>query len=80
MNNGERIEILIRALPYSSQIKNIDVSDANMVTFTWRGTDYVYSNVGFIEERSGGLLMGSDKSILIDKLIEQSKILSNVYP
>ncbi len=80
MNNGERIEILIRALPYSNQIKNIDVSDANMVTFTWRGTDYVYSNIDNIQERKGALLCGSSSTLLIEKLIEQSKILSNVYP
>lgn len=71
---GEVIELLIKVLPYSNQIKNIDISKERALYFDWRSGRYkidIGGNGYFQVDRVEGLmLIRDDCSILIKKLIE----------
>lgn len=61
---GKVIELIIKALPYSDQMNDIEIGKDN-VRFDWRGTRYcVNTNLG-VDEVGDGVLIGTDKSMLI---------------
>jgi len=68
------VEIITGALPYPEQIGKWDwTSETDAVRFTWRGNKF---RVGMshlsVEEVGNGVLIGSDISILLEKLIKLS--------
>lgn len=64
------VEIIYRALPYSNQIESLDLSEDGAIRFRWRGNKFRISQHSLLVEEIGdGVLMGSDISILLEKLI-----------
>jgi len=68
---GQAMEILNNSIPYSFQIKNIDLEHDSCIYFTWRSYRYKLEldpcNVMMV---NGGLLEGNDSSILMEHLIK----------
>lgn len=76
MNQGELIELIIASFPFPEQITAIDLSsEISAIRFNWRGTWYRMSNSGSIEEIRAGVLIYSDKAILLDHLCKKTRIL-----
>ena len=67
----EAVELIIKSLPYPNQIHHWSFREEEAIRFTWRSARYRLSLSGMIEEESkpSGFLKGSDKAILIEKLI-----------
>lgn len=72
---GDAITCLIQAIPLPEQIKNIDLSYAPAIYFTWRSYRYkVELQTGSVDMVDGSMLVGNDCSILIRKLLNQELI------
>jgi hypothetical protein len=68
--NAELLETVLKAVPYPHQISDIDVhTDPEVLRFSWRGTRYRVDSGKHCEEVEGGCLVGSDKAILMRRLI-----------
>lgn len=73
------IELLINALPYPNQIKDIDIiSEEDAVRFTWRSSKYRVSNALCTEQAYNECLITSDTAILIRRCLDQSVVLRAV--
>lgn len=75
MTKDQLLELVLRGLPYSNQIKNIDTqSESQAIRFDWRDTRYRVYTVGEygldVEEVGNGVLIGSDRAILMRALLE----------
>lgn len=66
------IELIIIALPYPFQMRDIDIG-ADYVRFTWRGARYHVTERG-VEEVGDGVLIGSDRAILMRALIDSARV------
>lgn len=82
MTKDQLLELILRGLPYSNQIKNIDTqSESQAVRFDWRGARYRVYTVGEygldVEEVGNGVLIGSDKAILMAGLLKIYKTYTN---
>lgn len=70
-SQGKAVEFLINALPYSNQIKDIDLSYDPAVYFTWRSGRYkIELQTGSVDMVEGQMLIGNDASMLIRRLLE----------
>lgn len=69
---GKIIELLLRALPYPDQMKNIAIGTDN-VRFDWRDQRYLVTDSGDVDEVRGGCLVGTDRAILMRKCIDAVK-------
>lgn len=68
--NTKLLEAVISSLPYSNQIKDLDLSsEASAIRFTWRGARYRVSNGLYVEEVRNSSLAGSDIAILMQDLL-----------
>jgi len=67
---GATFEIIIRALPYPEQMRNIEIA-ADYVEFMWRGTRYRITESLRVDEIGDGVLVGSDRAILMQACIER---------
>lgn len=78
-SQAQIIELLINAIPYANQIKDIDLSsEKDAVRFTWRSYRYRVSNTFCTEQVHNECLIGSDTAILIRRCLEQSAVLKSV--
>jgi hypothetical protein len=71
---GKLIELVIRALPYPSQIRDIEIA-ANYVEFSWRGARYRVNEVFGVDEVGDGVLVGTDRAILMRACIDYVRIM-----
>lgn len=78
-SQAQIIELLINAIPYANQVKDIDLSsEAKSVRFTWRGNSFrVDDNLG-VHEVQDGFLSGSDLAILFRQCLNQAMILKSL--
>lgn len=72
------IEVLYKAFPYSNQIKDLKIigptgPDADQyLQFTWRSTTYrITRSTTGVDEVEDGVLISSDKAMLIRELIQK---------
>ena len=75
MSNGQRIENVLTAIPYPDQIRNINPEGKDAIRFEWRGTEYRVSGDCLVEEVGDGVLIGSDKCILLGELIKKTRLI-----
>lgn len=76
MKQGKIIELVIAGIPYPNQIRELDVdTEKAAIRFTWRGSSYRVSDTGHVEEVQKGMLIGSDKAILMSHLLAKTDIL-----
>lgn len=71
--NTETLELVIHALPYSNQIKNINMDgEEEAIRFDWRGNRYRVSTTSFnVEEVGDGVLSSTSAAILMQKLLKE---------
>lgn len=71
------IELLISALPYPDQIKDIDFpSHSGIVRFSWRGFRFSVTGELYVNEVDNeGCLIGSGLAILLRQCLNQSLLL-----
>ena len=70
---GKTIELLLRALPYPEQIRNITIG-AHGVRFDWRNARYRVTEKGGVEQVQQGALTGSDNAILMQRCIALAQV------
>lgn len=70
ITKGEAIQLLYNALPYSNQIKDLDVDPPRAIYFTWRSARYKYEYDWLrVNKVEGCILSGDDCSILLSELL-----------
>lgn len=70
------IELLISALPYPNQIKNIELSHRSTeVRFEWRGHKFSVTESLHVNEIEDSCLVGNDLSILLRQCLNQAEAL-----
>ena len=73
MTRDEAVELVVAALPYPAQIKELDTtSEETALRFTWRGNRFrfSYATSWMVEEVTDCFLAGSDLAILVEALIK----------
>jgi hypothetical protein len=69
------VTVINRALPYSNQIEDWDLSKPNVIRFTWRGSRFRVGNGIYVEECTPtGFLLGSVSAIMLQELLRQNWI------
>jgi hypothetical protein len=74
MNQEQLIELIYRAIPYSNQIRNIDLSEFEVVRFTWRRTRFRVSTTLHVDEVDSPFLRGSNISLLMRTLLQKEQM------
>lgn len=65
-------ELIVKALPYPEQIKNLNTTySADSIRFEWRGNTFKVDTSFYCSELEGELLMGTDKTMLLERLIKK---------
>ena len=78
-SQAQIIELLINAIPYANQIKDIDLSsEAKSVQFTWRGNSFRVTETLQVYEVSDGFLSRQDLAILFRQCLNQAMILKEL--
>lgn len=74
-SQGQVLEVLLNAVPYPNQIKNIDLSYDKAVYFTWRSSRFkVELSTGSVDVSEGQMLIGNDVAILLRELMQRTLI------
>lgn len=74
-SNGKAIEIMMNAIPYSNQIKDIDFNYPRYIYFTWRSARYKFSlEYCSVEKSEGSVLIGDDCSMLMTSLLKRALV------
>ncbi len=68
--NVATLEIVLKALPYPHQIHDIDLSQPEVLRFSWRGARYRVDESLRAEEIQGDVLVGSDLAILMRRVLQ----------
>jgi len=69
----QALELVIKAIPYPEQVSDWDLSsETTAIYFTWRKTNRFRFNYPYmsVDEVGNGVLIGSDISILLRKLLQ----------
>lgn len=75
----EILEAVIKTLPYSNQIKNLDMSsEQGAIRFTWRGNKFRIAMSGLVEEVGDGVLSGTDICIIFQELLKVTTSVSKM--
>lgn len=70
MSKDELLTLIIQTIPYPQQIKEIDTTtEDDAIQFTWRACRYRVSDNRHVEEVGDGVLIGSDRAILMGHLL-----------
>lgn len=73
IDKNKLMELIIKALPYSEQIKNLDLSgEENAIRFEWRGDIYRVTFTLFVEEKQGKFLSGTNSALLLEALLTRT--------
>jgi len=75
MSASKNFEIVLKALPYPDQIKDIDFGEVT-VEFSWRGSRYCVKENLDVWEVDEGLLCGNDKAMLLEALLRKTKVIN----
>lgn len=70
MKTPQLIELIIRALPYASQIRELEIDESG-VRFAWRSQRFRVDNTMNVDTIGDGVLIGDDASILLGELIKK---------
>lgn len=66
------VELIYKSLPYSEQISKLNLTYySEAITFEWRGTCYKIDTSFMCHELEGTLIKGSDRCLLIERLIKR---------
>ena len=76
MSNSDILNLILVSLPYSAQIRDVDMSKEEQVRFTWRGTRFCVWEDLQVESVANGCLAGCDLSIMLRRLLKQAKTLT----
>jgi len=70
MTKDKIIETIFKYIPYSNQITKLNTTTSSKVKFEWRGSLYVVDHNVMVDELKEGMLVRSDKAILISEIIQ----------
>jgi hypothetical protein len=74
MTKDQLTQLVFGCLPYPNQITELDTTkDSDAIRFKWRSTSFRVTTSLFAEEVEGGLLVSSDKAILLKTILIASK-------
>jgi hypothetical protein len=65
---AQLVTAIVQAMPYPTQL-SFDLSEDSAVRFTWRGVDFRVSLSGDVEEVGNGVLISTDRAILVSALV-----------
>ncbi len=66
------VELVYKALPYSEQISKLNTVKYNdAIFFEWRGSSFRVDEGFRCDEVNDHLLMGTDKSLLLERLVKK---------
>ena len=71
MTHAELVMLCYKQIPYSSQIAELDLSTADEIRFSWRGTRFRVDDILSVEEVGDGVLICSDLAILMQALLQK---------
>jgi hypothetical protein len=75
MTQGEGMELLLRSIPYSNQISDIDLTNEKAIYFTWRYDRFKFDlESGRIDEHKEGCLYGTNLAMLMSALIKSCNV------
>lgn len=66
---NEILERLIQRMPYPDQMRSFETGE-DYVRFMWRGDSFRVSKGFYVEEVSGSILVGSNITIILQKLLQ----------
>lgn len=66
------VELIFRAMPYPHQVKTL-AHEGDAIRFEWRGVTYRVSHMFGVDEVQGGMLVGSDRAILVRELLNRAR-------
>lgn len=72
MKREEIVLVIVKSLPYASQITNLEFHDNGGVVFTWRGNTMVVNELLSVEEVDGKYLSSSDLAIIMQELFRKT--------
>jgi hypothetical protein len=72
-NQSELLEAVMIAIPYPSQVTDIDLAEEDAITFTWRGNRF-HVNERTVEQIEGRIRSGSNLAILMECVIKRGLI------
>lgn len=79
--NVEILNVVLVAIPYAHLMSDIDMhNSSDSLRFTWRGTRYRVSEHFGVDEVGDGVLIGSDKAILMERLLKVAHNSKTVIP
>ena len=77
ISNDVLMELIIKAMPYSDQIKEIDLTGESIVYFTWRDDKFKISGITgsiFVCTIHGICGHGDNISIILEALLKKQSI------
>lgn len=79
--NAALLNTVLIALPYTHLMSDIDMhTSEDSMRFTWRGTRYRVSESLGVDEFGDGVLIRSDKAILLERLLKVAHYSKTVIP
>ena len=70
------LEAIIRCIPYPHQMSDIGIStEDDSIRFKWRSSHFRVSILGSVEEIGDGVLIGSDITIMFEKVLKQFRLM-----
>lgn len=73
MTNDELVMLVVFALPYPDQIKDLDTTKLNAIYFSWRGDRFRVTADLHADTVEGSLLVGNSISIVLRALLHMAK-------
>ena len=72
MSRDELLMLVLKALPYSEQIEDLDTIKEDCIRFTWRSHRFRVDQRMNVETVGDGVLIGDSLSILLETLLKRT--------
>lgn len=69
---------VVKSLPYSNQIENLEIESSSAIRFDWRGNRYRVSSHLSVEMVDGSLLHSNDHTMLIETIINKTQVIASL--
>lgn len=73
MNPAQLIQLVYRVLPYSSQIRDLEIFES-FIEFRWRSQHFRVTGDLSADTVGDGVLIGDDNAMLLGALLSSSRI------
>jgi len=77
MKKSKILELVIKSLPYPTQISDIDVeSEGNSIRFRWRSNIFRVTDTLSVESVQGAFLVGDTAAMLLEALLKKNNTIA----